>query len=225
MVFYVGKGCGKRLYCGKSGGSNRGKHWKAIVAKAGGFDARKIVDNVDEEFAFLVEKERIDQLRKLGLELANKTDGGSGGITGYKHTDETKKKISNHHKQFYKDNPAPCLGKFGKDHPSYGYKHTEKARRGMSENCAMKRLEVVAKISGENNLKAKTILFDGKIFKTMIELAKYQGLSPNTIRTRICRYGAERYGYKILGNTRQLAKDFMQGQNLAPLNAAIEANS
>jgi hypothetical protein len=219
-VFYVGKGSKKRL----RSRSHRNNHWKAIVAKAGGFNAEIVFKDDDEELIFLAEEERIDQLRKMGCALSNQTDGGKGGIKGYRHSEETRQKISENRKGKYSGSNHPRYGLFGKDNPMYGFKQSESARRGMSENCSMKRPEVVAKLSGEKSTKAKTILFDGKVFKTMIELAKYEGVSPNTIRTRICRYGAEKYGYKILGNSRQLAKDFMQDQDLAPLNAAIAAN-
>lgn len=218
MVFYVGKGCGKRLNCGKHGGSNRNKHWKAVVAKAGGFEAIKLVENLDEELAFLIEEERIDQLKRLGIKLTNQTLGGGGGIKGHRHTEETKQKISKHHKEFYKNNPSPCLGKFGKEHPAYGYKHTEKARKGMSENSCMKRPEVVAKISCKKSVLAKSIEYKGKVYKTMNDLAKHLGISAQSLRSRIFRGQSKKYGYKVLGKT----KDFMQGQDLAPLNAAIE---
>lgn len=221
-VFYVGKGSKKRL----RSTTHRNNHWKAIVGKAGGFNAEIVVKDDDEELIFLAEKERIDQLRKIGCALANQTDGGKGGTKGHRHSDETRKKISEKRKGKYSGSNHPRYGLFGKDNPTYGFKQSESARRGMSENCCMKRPEIVAKISGENGAKAKTILFDGKVFKTMIELAKYEGVSPNTIRSRIFRNGAEKYGYKILGKTRDLmvAKDWMQGQDLAPLQAAIQAN-
>ena len=102
IIFYVGKGCGKRLNCGKFGGGKRNNHWKSVVAKAGGFEAKKLVENIDEEFAFLVEEERIDQLKRLGFKLTNKTFGGCGGIAGYSHTDETKKKIAESRAKTYK---------------------------------------------------------------------------------------------------------------------------
>jgi len=72
-VFYVGKGCGKRA----RDKSNRNLHWENIVKKHG-FEVRYIVKNVDEELAFFVEQERIDQLKRIGLNLCNKTNGGEG---------------------------------------------------------------------------------------------------------------------------------------------------
>jgi len=87
MVFYVGKGSGWR-----SGATqHRNSYWSRIVAKAGGFNVRKIVENVDEELAFLAEQERIDQLKRLGVKLSNLTDGGEGASNP---SEETRRKMS-----------------------------------------------------------------------------------------------------------------------------------
>lgn len=88
QVFYVGKGHGYRLTSTK----DRNKHWHNIVNKVG-FKAIKVVENEDEELILLAEIERIDQLRKLGYKLCNITDGGQG-ISGLKHSEESKRKMS-----------------------------------------------------------------------------------------------------------------------------------
>lgn len=72
-VFYVGKGCRKRA----RDKDNRSKYWWNIINKHG-FEVRYVVKNVEEEFAFFVEQERIDQLRRLGIKLCNLTNGGEG---------------------------------------------------------------------------------------------------------------------------------------------------
>lgn len=78
-TFYVGKGRGRRAYSM----SSRNAHWKNVVAKDGGRDVEFIVTGVDEELAFLVEMESIDQHRRLGARLVNLTDGGDG-VSGYR---------------------------------------------------------------------------------------------------------------------------------------------
>lgn len=88
QVFYVGKGKDTRL----QSSSDRNRHWHHIVNKAG-FKAVKIVEHNDEELVLLTEIERIDQLRKLGYKLCNITDGGQG-ISGFKHSEESKRKMS-----------------------------------------------------------------------------------------------------------------------------------
>ena len=106
-VFYVGKGKKNRAFHFL----NRNKHWSSIAAKAG-VDVFFLVTNVDEELSFLVEMERIDQLRRLGAKLANLTNGGEGMANPSKETldklskarkgrvtsEETKKKLSEAHK-------------------------------------------------------------------------------------------------------------------------------
>ena len=89
-IFYVGKGKGNRLH----DKHKRGRYWKHYVAKHG-FIAEKLIDNVDEELAFLVEMEAIDIYRRRGIKLVNLTDGGEG-CSGYsmKHTEEQKAKWS-----------------------------------------------------------------------------------------------------------------------------------
>lgn len=205
-VFYVGKGCGNRV----RSKDKRNKHWHGVVNKAG-YKGRVIFESHDEEFVFLAEQERIDQLRRLGFKLANKTDGGGGGLKGYRHTNKSKQKISNAHKERYK-NPEnhPRYGLRGKENPCYGRKQSAEARLSMSINSSMKRPEVVAKISGERSLLAKSVEYQGKVYKTMNDLAKHLGISGQALRSRIFRGQSEKYGYKVLGKT----------QDLSPLQAA-----
>lgn len=215
MVFYVGKGCNVRL----NSKDKRNKHWHSIVTKANGFIANKIVENIDEELAFLVEEERIDQLKRLGYKLANKTNGGCGGMKGYKHTEESKAKISKNVEGKLVGSKHPRFGKYGKDNPMYGFKQSEKARKGMSDNCCMKRPEVVAKISGANSLLAKTVEYNGQLFKTINDLAKHLGINRSTLGVRMHR-NPEKYGIKVVGKTKELAKDFWTTENLKPLQDA-----
>ena len=88
-VFYVGKGHGKR-HCSKL---NRNQYWHNVVNKAGGFDSRVIYEDQSEELILLAEIEKINQLRMLGVTLVNLTDGGQG-ITGLKHSEESKRLMS-----------------------------------------------------------------------------------------------------------------------------------
>lgn len=92
QVFYVGKGSSTRLNSVK----DRNKHWQNVVNKVG-FKAIKVVEHDSEELILLAEIEKIDQLRKLGFKLVNVTDGGQG-ISGLKHSEESKKKMSNSRK-------------------------------------------------------------------------------------------------------------------------------
>jgi hypothetical protein len=79
-IFYVGKGKKERAYRV----NNRNEYWKNIVNKTG-YTVRFVVKDVDEELAYLAEEERIDQLKKLNIKLANINAGGAGVGSGDKH--------------------------------------------------------------------------------------------------------------------------------------------
>lgn len=140
--FYVGKGHGQRY---ESLGK-RNQHWRNIVAKAGGFHTSIIARGLDEEFAFLLERELIDKYRRLGVRLANLTDGGEGPA-GMRHTDETKAKFA--------------AAKLGRKIGPYSAAHRSnissgligravppatRARISSATSAAMKRPEIIAKM-------------------------------------------------------------------------------
>ena len=87
-VFYIGKGKGYRAY----DRHHRSDWWKKVVEKHG-FIVEKIVENISEELALLAEIELIDAYKKRGYKLINLTNGGDG-ISGYKKSEESKKKMS-----------------------------------------------------------------------------------------------------------------------------------
>ena len=79
----------------------------------------------------------------------NSTLGGEGS-TGYKHTQETKNKMSEIHKgekhHFYgkTGEKAICYGRNGEKHPMYGKHHTDESKKKMSESHK-------GKMTGEKN--------------------------------------------------------------------------
>ena len=155
-IFYVGKGKSNR--CDSTWQRNR--HWKHIVAKAGGFSVNKLVENISESIAFKKEIERIAQLKSIGIKLCNMTNGGEGtsGITR-EFSEESKAKM--------KENHADVLGE---DNPMWKQKHTPEAlvkisgnrtyelgeknhsygKKASEETCAKISLNH-ADMSGENN--------------------------------------------------------------------------
>jgi hypothetical protein len=220
-VFYVGKGSGERL----KSKAHRNKHWHNVVNKAG-YSQHIVFECEDEELAFFVEEEMIATLKDRGFKLTNQTNGGKGGISGYSHTEESRKKISQKLKGKLSGENHPRYGLKGADNPMYGRKQSAKARKGMSKNCCMKRPEVRAKISGARSQKAVAVECKGVVYLTLIDLANAENVSVQAIRSRIHRGSAAKYGYNILGKTKDLfAKDWMADQDLSPLNAAIAANS
>ena len=87
--FYVGKGRAGRAYSMK----NRNRHHQAIVAKlsriGSAFEVKMVAAGLSEADAFALEIDRISFWREAGVDLTNMTDGGEG-ISGLRHSDETK---------------------------------------------------------------------------------------------------------------------------------------
>jgi hypothetical protein len=206
-IFYVGKGSHRRA----NSKHRRNKHWNSVVAKAGGFSVRLVADDIDEELSFLVEEERIDQLKRLGTKLTNKTNGGEGP-SGMRHTDEAKRKIADaqrgekHWTNFHQiTEERRAKLRFARSK----FVYTDEIRAKLSE-AGKRRVysdETKAKMSkskqGRKHHMANTIAFDGKIFGTAKELADYTGVKYSTIRTRIKLY-PEKFGYVVLGYTKDL---------------------
>jgi hypothetical protein len=206
-IFYVGKGSHKRAYSKH----RRNKHWNSVVAKAGGYSVRLVADSLEEDLSFLVEMERIDQLKRIGLKLTNKTDGGEGP-SGMRHTEEAKRKIAE--------------AQMGEKHWTVGYVYTEehKAKLRIARSKFVYTDDVRAKLSeagkrrvytnetkdkmskskqGHKHHMANAVMFDGKKFGCAKELAEYTGVNYSTIRTRLRLY-PEKFGYIKLGYTKDL---------------------
>lgn len=128
-VFYVGKGTGYRATVASP--YHRSIWWQRTVARAGGFDVRYISTGIDEELAFLVEVERIDQRRRTGAHLCNMTDGGDG-TSGWIKTAEWREKIGRAHRgkvisQEVRDRISTAVR-------AAGYAHSDEARARMSQS-------------------------------------------------------------------------------------------
>lgn len=94
--FYVGKGRGYRAHAICHG---RNKWHRNIVNKYGKekIIVRIIKRNLTEEQAHIYEQEMISCLREFDYEICNLTNGGEG-LSGWKHSTETKIKIGSRHK-------------------------------------------------------------------------------------------------------------------------------
>lgn len=125
--FYVGKGDVKRmrdLYTG------RNKHHKHITKKYGNANILKgFMECSNEETALELEIGLIKCLRRMGIELANYTDGGDNGSKGYKWTKEQREKASKVHTgkvlaKEHKENISKAL--IGLKRPSRTEQHKRK---------------------------------------------------------------------------------------------------
>jgi hypothetical protein len=126
-IFYVGKGKKERAYRV----NNRNEYWKNIVNKTG-YTVRFVVKDVDEELAYLVEEERIDQLKRLGIKLTNLTLGGEGASGGENHHMWGKTHPDKGSKRPY--------GKYkrGTDNPMYGKPSAMRGKKNIGASLAHK---------------------------------------------------------------------------------------
>ena len=101
-IRYVGQTCQelksrlkKHLYCinNKKDRSHRRNWIKSLLDMNLCPKIVLIEENLDKEKCDILEKEYIKKFKELGLNLLNMTDGGEGSI-GFKHTKETKEKLS-----------------------------------------------------------------------------------------------------------------------------------
>jgi hypothetical protein len=116
QIFYVGKGKNLR----KDSHKNRNKHWHNI-ANSIGFISEILIDNVNEEFALLIERETIHKYKFLKYNLTNYTDGGEG-VSGYKHTLESKMKMSESAKRRGSNTTGMKMSDIAKENMSKSHK-------------------------------------------------------------------------------------------------------
>lgn len=90
--FYVGKGIPKR----EKSKHGRNQYWHNIINKNNGiFEPKILFEELSEEEALLKEREIELDLRNKGYILANIAECGiKAGTTGMKHSEESKRKIS-----------------------------------------------------------------------------------------------------------------------------------
>ena len=140
--FYVGKG--KRGRWKDIKGRNK---WFIKVVNKYDVAVNILHDNLEEQVALDFECWYIHEYKYvIGYDLVNIADGGEStalsgelnGMYGKKHSDETKKKISDSRKDKY----------FGENNHFYGKHHTEEARKKISEK-AMGRVSPMKGKTGE----------------------------------------------------------------------------
>ena len=161
IPFYVGKGKLKRAYSL----FGRNKYWQRIVNKYNGFEVKFLVKDVTEELAFLVEEERIDQLKRLNIKLCNLTNGGEGP-SGHKFTKETLQKLSAFQKGRKKS-------KEWKDKISLSNKGKVRTLEMNKQMSLLKKKPVIC-------------LNTNQTFPSALEAGKFFNIHPTCI-TRVCR--------------------------------------
>lgn len=128
----------------------------------------------------LAERERfwIDLARRVGQHVYNLSDGGDGGgrsgSAGKSPTNETREKIAQSLRLFYKDRPGTMTGRKGNLSPGWGRTHSKEAREKISKATTGQSRPTIA---GENNPSARAIrcLTTGELFMTATDAAvKYK---------------------------------------------------
>lgn len=179
--FYVGKGCGKRAFT-KQG---RNKYWNSIANKHG-FTVKIIDKNLTEKQALNAEMFTISAFAN-NFNLVNSCYGG-GGITGWKHTKETKEKQK--------------IGIL----KSYTSELLEKRKKQMLFYKVAQRPEVRKKMSlvdrsyliGEKNHNSVSIKFNEIIYPTISQMCKDQNIKLSTFKYWRKNNKLSKYGIEIL---------------------------
>ena len=180
-LFYIGKGKNKRAWSHQ----RRNPYWKAIVAKHG---LRVVIfeRNLSESDAFRVEA---SLLKTFGIEgLANFTYGGEGP-SGYKFTDEQRKRHSEmktglHHSEESKRKIAAA---------HFGMKASEETRKKLSQfrmgtkasEETRRKLEIIAREKADRNHHKEKYVFEhpviGRLTATKREIRKIIGGDPSRL--------------------------------------------
>jgi hypothetical protein len=162
--FYVGKGIpGREIRtCG------RNQYWHNIVNKNNGvFESKILFEGLSEEEALLKEREIELDLRNKGYILANIAECGvKAGTTGMKHSEESKRKIS----EGLKDHISPNKGK----------KQSKKTCDKKSKSMLGKKVRLGIKDSEETR-KKKSDAFKGRIYSEESKQKKNEKLKDKTI--------------------------------------------
>ncbi|MFA5040009.1 MAG: NUMOD3 domain-containing DNA-binding protein [Bdellovibrionales bacterium] len=156
-VFYVGKGKGRRAFI--SSKYHRNLHWQRIVNKDGGFNVRFVAMHLDEELAFLLEKERISQLKTIGFKLCNMTDGGDG-ISGLVFSENHRKKIGKAHSGKVLSEETKL--KISKSVKLFGFVHTPEMLKKISDFHKGNKNRLGSKQSDEERAKRSLLMMGNK---------------------------------------------------------------
>lgn len=192
--FYVGKGKGNRAYQMK----DRNRHHKAIMAKVSreGFavEVKIVASGLSEQEALNLEIERIKFWRSAGADLANITNGGEG-VSGLKHSEETKKLWS----QKRKGRPVSLEGRIkrsktmkgvpkSKEHAANAGRAGGIARKGIKwsqESINNRRNALInsEKFHLANRARRKTIICKntGELYSGLLEAAQKNNLSKASV--------------------------------------------
>jgi hypothetical protein len=199
LPFWIGKGTKKRAWS-----TNRTKWWKHVANKHG-YIVEIIQSNLSEKEAFELEIKMISEGKLKNWPLVNLTAGGEG-VSGYKHTDETRKILSEKNKIKCSSGEGRKrmmeIGKIGGDACVKSGKLEYARSKIVGDPFAKSRcFETYSKggklggvVSGNNNVKTGHIQKLGKIYgKWSVESGHLKKYSP--LGGKVCcakRWGIEK---------------------------------
>jgi len=164
--FYVGKGVpGREIRT-----CSRNQYWHNIVTKNNGvFESKILFEGLSEEEALLKERKIELDLRNKGYILANIAECGiKAGTTGMKHSEESKRKISE--------------GLKGYISPNKGKKQSKETCDKKSKSMMGKKVRLGIKDSDETR-KKKSEAFKGRIYSEESKQKKNEKLKDKTVYT------------------------------------------
>ena len=136
--FYVGKGKGRRCFhhfckCNLKENTHKNNLIKKIFNETGKYPEVIIVESgLTEDAAFAWEMNYIKTIGRINLNtgsLVNIDDGGIKGRTGFHHSPESKKKMSEARLGKYGGEKHPMFGRTGEMAPNYGNKYSPESRQ------------------------------------------------------------------------------------------------
>lgn len=222
-VCYIGKGSKGRAY----DIHKRSSFWKSLYLKHSLVKVEILKENLNELVAYELEKIFIQEHKDNNIALCNLNDGGKGGILGYKHSPESKKKISeanknksvseetkkkiryNAFKQFEKKG-HPCLGremsietKNKISTSKQGAKESKetKAKKSISQTGRKHDKETTAK-KAEKLRDKKTYFLESASFGLVsgdrVYLYEKYGLNSNSISALLYGRAKTQKGFKLI---------------------------
>jgi group I intron endonuclease len=200
-IFYIGKGIGDRAFSDK----NRNIHWHRTVQKYG-YEVNILANWDTEEQALDHEKLLISCFKDMKIKLVNLTNGGEGSagyrwtdeqkanfdtsgsknaMYGKKHTETTKRKLSEKAKGRVVSDIAKAKISEKMKNRQFSESHLEKLRISRKGN----------KNGIGNKGNAKKCEIDGVIYNSTQDASKVIGISANAIQKRCKNVKYQNYQY------------------------------
>lgn len=198
-VFYIGYASESQKHHRPYTSDGRNDFWENVT-NIYTYDVDIVIDNVSDKDALSWERYLIGlhgRRNKKEGKLVNLTDGGEGCL-GQRHSDESRRKMSEAKKALLADKTKhPLYGKTGADNPQYGRKRSETFRKNQSNDKMGEKNPMYGKKGGlcPNSRKVT----DGvMVWDSLTEAAKYFGCKHQYISKMILGQRTNKYNLRYL---------------------------